>query len=81
MGYALSPSGMLVHDRKDWPCAVCRPAAVLGRSGHCLCVQCAHSAMVAASAGVESARDLLEEITDALVLLDPQVHNNSSTAN
>lgn len=81
MGYALSAGGLLVHDRKDWPCAVCRPESISDRSGHCLCIECAHAAMAAAGVGVDGARALLEDLTDALVLLEPQVHNIEGMAN
>ena len=81
MGYALSSGGLLVHDRKDWPCAVCRPESNSDRSGHCLCIECAHATMAAAGVGVDGARALLEDLTDALVLLEPQVHNVEGMAN
>jgi hypothetical protein len=81
MGYALSPGGLLVHDRKDWPCAICRPDSVSDRTGHCLCIECAHAAMAAAGVGAPDARALLDDLTDALVLLEPQVHNRPWTAN
>lgn len=74
MDYALLRGGLLVHSRKDWPCAVCRPEGTSGRPGHCLCLQCARTAMAAAGVGLEGARDLLDDITDALVLLEPQMH-------
>ena len=70
MGYAMSPGGLLVHDRKDWPCAACRPHDISESRGFCLCVECAHGVMAAAGAGVEGARDLLDDLTDALVLLE-----------
>lgn len=81
MDYAMSPGGLLVHDRKDWPCAVCRPEGTGGRRGHCLCVRCAHTALAAAGLGSEDARDLLDDITDALVLLEPGVHKLPVTIN
>ncbi len=70
MDYAMSPGGLVVHSREDWPCAVCRPQRVWEGRGFCLCVTCAHGVMAAAGAGVEGARALLDEITDALVLLE-----------
>ncbi len=72
MDFALSSGGLMVHSRKDWPCAVCRPQAIFESPGYCLCVKCAHGVMAAAGAGVEGARALLDEITDALVLLEGQ---------
>lgn len=74
MDYALSRGGLLVHSREDWPCAVCRPEGTSGRHGHCLCLRCAHTAMAAAGVGLDDARELLDDITDALVLLEPQMH-------
>ena len=74
MGYAMSTGGLLVHDREDWPCAVCRPEGTGGRRGHCLCMRCAHAALAAAGAGVQDARDLIDDLTDALVFLEPEVH-------
>jgi hypothetical protein len=68
MDYVMSPGGLLVHTREDWPCAVCRPGEIMEGRGYCLCMECAHSVIVAAGAGVEDARALLDDITDALVL-------------
>ncbi len=70
MDYTVSPGGLLVHARKDWPCALCRPHETSGRRGFWLCVRCARSMIVAAEAGVADARALLDEVTDALVLLE-----------
>lgn len=80
MDYALSRNGLLVHDREDWPCAVCRPEG-MERDGYCLCLSCAHTAVVAAGVGVGEARALLDDLTDALVVLEPQVHPSPSAAN
>lgn len=73
MDYVLSRGGLLVHDRKDWPCAACRPESISDSRGYCLCLRCAHTAMAAAGAGVEGARALLDDLTDALVLLEPEM--------
>lgn len=70
MDYAVSPGGLLVHSRKDWPCAVCRSSSVTDGRGLYLCVDCARGLLAAAGAGVESARALLDDVTDALVLLE-----------
>jgi hypothetical protein len=73
MNYALSRNGLLVHNQEDWPCSVCRPDGIVGRDGYCLCLHCAHLTMVAACAGVGEAREILDDLTDALVVLEPQV--------
>jgi hypothetical protein len=81
MDYVLSQNGLLVHDRKDWPCAVCRPEGIVERDGFCLCLDCAHTAMAAAGVGVGEARALLDDLTEALVVLEPQVHPSHTAAN
>ena len=70
MEYAMSPSGLTVHSRKDWPCAVCRPSGCSEGRGFWLCAHCAQGLIVAAGAGVEGARDLLDDVTDALAMLE-----------
>lgn len=70
MDYAVSPGGLLVHARRDWPCALCRPQDIPECRGLWLCVHCAHGIVIAAEAGVEGARALLDDITDALVRLE-----------
>ncbi len=70
MDYAMSPGGLMVHSRNDWPCAACRPHTISDSRGFCLCVKCAHGLISAAEAGLDGARALLDEITDALVLLE-----------
>ena len=70
MEYAVSPGGLLVHVRRDWPCAMCRPDQASERRGLWLCLRCAHHVIVAAEAGVDGARALLGDITDALGLLE-----------
>ncbi len=81
MDYALSRNGLLVHDREDWPCSVCRPDGIVGRDGYCLCLRCAHLTMAAAGVGVIGAREILDDLTDALFALEPQVHLPQSAAN
>ena len=68
--YATSPGGLMVHSRRDWPCAGCRPSLISEGRGYCLCVKCAHGIISAAEAGSEGARALLDDVTDALVLLE-----------
>jgi hypothetical protein len=81
MDYALSPNGLLVHDNEDWPCSVCRPDGIVGHDGYCLCLRCAHLTMAAAGAGVGGAREILDDLADALVALEPQVQLPQSVAN
>jgi hypothetical protein len=66
MDYILTAGGLLVHARKDWPCAVCRPEGAWDEYGSCLCVDCACAQVAAAEAGLESARAMLGDLTDAL---------------
>ncbi len=70
MDYVTSSGGLMVHSRSDWPCAGCRPNPLSDSRGFCLCVKCAHGVISAAEAGSESARALLDDVTDALVLLE-----------
>ena len=81
MTYALSRNGLLVHDQEDWPCSVCRPDGIVGHDGYCLCLQCAHLTMVAAGAGVGEAREIIDDLADALVVLEPQVLAPQMVAN
>jgi hypothetical protein len=81
MDYAVSRGGLLVHDRRDWPCALCRPQAISECRGFCLCSRCAHGMIVAAEAGIEGARALLDDVTDALVLLEAQSLEAKPTLN
>lgn len=69
MDYALSTGGLMVHSREDWPCACCRPHDVADGRGFCLCLRCARRVIQAVEAGVEGMRGLLDDITDALTLL------------
>lgn len=69
MQYAISPGGLLVHARGDWPCAVCRPDGTAERRGLLLCTRCAQGMIFAVEAGAEGPRALLDELTDALTLL------------
>jgi len=70
MEYAMSPGGLMVHTRTDWPCAVCKPDRMSEGRGFWLCARCAHGMIFAAEAGVEDARALLDDVTDALALLE-----------
>lgn len=69
MDYAMSNGGLMVHSRADWPCACCRPRDVADGGGFCLCLKCARRVIQAVEAGVEGMRGLLDDITDALTLL------------
>jgi hypothetical protein len=81
MEFILSEGGLLVHSRTDWPCAVCNPSVIRESRGFCLCVHCARNLLLAASAGVEDARALIGEITDALVSLECQSSRQTMTLN
>ena len=70
MDFATSPSGLTVHNRKDWACAVCRPDRSCEGRGFGLCSRCAKGMILAAGAGVEDARALLDDVTDALAMLE-----------
>lgn len=72
MGYAMSPGGLMVHTSGEWPCAVCRPDRISEGRGFWLCAQCAQGMIFAAEAGSEDARALLDDVTDALALLEYQ---------
>ena len=72
MDFAMTPGGLLVHCREDWPCALCRPGHISEGRGYCLCLSCAYGIVAAASAGEQGARALLDEVTDALSLLEAQ---------
>jgi hypothetical protein len=81
MNFVVSPGGLVVHSRMDWPCAVCRPGDITESPGYCLCLDCANSMMVAAGVGEEGARALLDELTDALGLLVAQTTERRVAAN
>lgn len=70
MEYAVSMGGLVVHSRQDWPCAVCRPWEILETRHFALCRRCAHGLLTAAQAGSQGARDLLDDLTDALGILE-----------
>ena len=70
MEYGMSTNGLTVHSRKDWPCANCRPAGCFEGRGFWLCAHCAQGMIHAAEAGVEDARALLDDVTDALAMLE-----------
>jgi hypothetical protein len=73
MEYAMSPGGLMVHSRNDWPCACCRPHDVADSRGFCLCVKCARTLMRAAEAGVDGIRALLDDLAEALTALQSEV--------
>jgi hypothetical protein len=81
MDYAMSTGGLMVHSREDWPCACCRAHDVADSRGFCLCLKCARSMIQAAEAGVEGIRGLLDDITDALTLLQSDVSRPSLAIN
>lgn len=66
MSYYISPHGLLVHDRADWPCAACHPENTSDRQAWYLCVECAQKMLTAAGAGMKEARALMDDVTDAL---------------
>ncbi len=73
--YAISSIGMLVHDRKDWPCAVCRPLNHMETRGAFLCVDCAHDLVASAISAADvldsdGTVDTLSDLADALAQLD-----------
>ncbi len=68
----MTPGGLLVHSCTDWPCAVCRPSEIVESRSYCLCLNCAYGLVAAASAGEQGARALLDEISDALCMLEAQ---------
>ena len=70
MDYAMSQGGLLVHSRGDWPCAICRPRDTGEDLGFCICLRCARAIITAAEAGMEGARALLDDVTDALLRLE-----------
>ena len=72
MDFAMTSGGLLVHSCEDWPCAVCRPSKIVESRAYCLCLNCAYGIVAAASAGEQDARALLDEISDALSLLEAQ---------
>ena len=70
--FAMTPGGLLVHSSEAWPCAVCRPSLISESRAYCLCLNCAYAIVAAASAGQSGARALLDEISDALSLMEAQ---------
>jgi hypothetical protein len=77
----MTPGGLLVHSCYDWPCAVCRPSLISESRAYCLCLPCAYTIVAAASAGEEGARSLLDEISEALSLLEAQQPESRMLAN
>lgn len=78
---ALAAERLLVHDREGSPCALCQPEHVWEGAGFGLCFDCVQSILVAAGAGSEEAWILLEEIFEALKLLEPTLHTSSQFVN
>jgi len=70
--FAMTPGGLLVHSCDAWPCAVCRPSQISESRAYCLCLNCAYAVVAAASAGEQGSRALLDEISEALSLLEAQ---------
>jgi hypothetical protein len=64
MEFAMSLGEPVIHTRRDWPCAVCRPCGISAGRGYCLCLDCAYVVVAAAGAGGEGAQALLDDITD-----------------
>ncbi len=72
LDFAMTPGGLLVHSCEEWPCAVCRPGQISESRAYCLCLNCSYALMAAASAGEKDARAMLDEISEALSLLQAQ---------
>ncbi len=72
MDFAMTPGGLLVHSCEAWPCAVCRPGQISESRAYCLCLNCSYALVAAASAGEKGARAMLDEISEALSLLEAQ---------
>jgi len=81
MSYYVSPHGLLVHDRPDWPCAACHPDGTSDRQAWFLCVGCAQEMLAAAGAGMAEARALMDDVTDALAFFEVSAHTLASAAN
>lgn len=81
MDYTICPGGLLIHIRKDWPCANCRPGSIFESKGLCLCTLCARRILCASGAGQDGTQELLGDMTEALVLLEGQVLERSQAAN
>jgi hypothetical protein len=79
--FAMTPGGLLVHSSDNWPCAVCRPSQIAESRAYCICLNCAYAIVAAASAGQPGARALLDEISDALSLLEAQQFEPRMQAN
>lgn len=81
MDCVISARGLLIHVRKDWPCAVCRPWCATESRGFCLCIGCAHLLIYATEAGLESPRELLGDIADALATLEANMLSRGGELN
>jgi hypothetical protein len=77
----ISTRGLLIHIRRDWPCAVCRPWESTESRGFCLCAECARYLIHATEAGMESPRELLGDIGEALVILEAHLHGRGGGMN
>ena len=81
MDHTRSSGGLTVHTRADWPCAVCRPAQAGEGRGLLMCAHCARGMIFAVEAGYEGARELLDDVADALALLEFHTTLDSVPAN
>ncbi len=81
MDFAVSPMGLVVHCRKDWPCAVCRPKHIFDGEGQPICSACAHNLLASAGIHVAGGHELLEDITEALVLLEGEPRADTVAVN
>lgn len=81
MDFAMTAGGLLVHSCGDWPCAVCRPDLISESRAYCLCLNCSYALVAAASAGEKNARAMLDEISDALSMLEARQPESRLTAN
>jgi len=81
MDSVISARGLLIHVRSDWPCAVCRPWRLTEYWGFCLCAECARYLILATDADMESPRELLGDIAEALVTLEANMLSRGGEAN
>jgi len=81
MSYYISPQGLLVHNRPDWPCAVCHPEGTSDRQAWYLCVGCAQEMLAAAGAGLDEARALMDDVTEALAFFEGSTETLASAPN
>jgi hypothetical protein len=81
MSYYISPHGLLVHDRADWPCAACHPDHSSDRQAWYLCIDCAQEMLTAAAAGMSEARALMDDVTDALAFFEVNTQMSAAPMN